>query len=281
MIELYLFLASVILVIIIVFRRHFIFERLRKIEFKKEIASKVDELKKQEQEAPIERFRDFHAQEQKSSKLNFGKYKNALRNADIAMSKKQWQKAKRHLIQAIALHSDERPASMKLAVVYQASGDLRRAINLYKRLLEMGGKSLEIYANLGKIYTEKKRYKDAVSAYVRVVESDEKNDTCLIHLGKLYQLLMRHSLAAECFRRAAECRPRDVDCLFLLADACIADGDYDNALFTYEKILTVEPYNERAKMSAQDVRVKMKETEMIFTQVFMEQKKQNAPVESI
>ena len=75
---------------------------------------------------------------------------------------------------------------------------------------------------------------------------------------------MRYSLAAECFRRAAELKPREVEYLFLLADSCGFDDDLDNALFTYERILTIEPYNERAKNKAGDLRLKIKEGESFF-----------------
>ena len=52
--------------------------------------------------------------------------------------------------------------------------------------------------------------------------------------------------------------------LFLLADSCVSDDDYENALFTYERILTIEPYNERAKNATQDIRLKIKEQETLF-----------------
>ncbi len=76
--------------------------------------------------------------------------------------------------------------------------------------------------------------------------------------------MMRYDVAAECFKRAAELKPREVDYLFLLADSCASGDDFENALFTYERILTIEPYNEKAKSSSQDIRLKIKEQEAIF-----------------
>jgi len=86
-------------------------------------------------------------------------------------------------------------------------------------------------------------------------------------LGQLYLLLMRPGLAAECFRRAAEMKPRETATLFLLADACRDDEDFDNALFTYEKILMIEPYNEKAQAALRDVQNQRQETEVTIRQM--------------
>lgn len=264
MLELYLFLLALLAIIIIVFRRNIIFNRHEKKQFKEEVASKVKEYRKQEHTESKKRFKDELAEEQKSKKFDFVRYKEEMRKADLAMAKKQWKNAKQSLIQAISLAKDELFVSLKLARVYMESGEHRKAETLYRRLLEMDPENSNIYENLGKILTNKKRYKEAIQAYARAVELDEKDDKKLLALGNLYQLLMRYSLAGECYKRAAELKPREVEYLFLLANACKSDEDFDNALFSYEKILTIEPYNEKAKNSTHDVRLKIKESETFF-----------------
>jgi tetratricopeptide (TPR) repeat protein len=264
MLELYIFLLALLVIIVIVFRRNIIFNRQEKKQFKEKVASKVEKYRKQEQVESKKRFKDELAEEQKAKKFDFVRYKEEMRKADLAIAKKQWKDAKQSLIQAISLSKDELLVSLKLARVYMKSGDHRKAETLYRRLLEMDPENPDIYENLGKILTSKKRYKEAIRAYARAVEFDEKDDRKLVALGKLYQLLMRYSLAGECFRRSAELKPREVEYLFLLADACKSDEDYDNALFSYEKILTIEPYNDRAKNSSHDVRLKIKEFDSFF-----------------
>ncbi len=263
MFQLYLLIGAALAILVIVARRSHIFHREKKIKFKEEVSQKVDELQKERQMMQKERFRDVHLQEQKNVKYDFTQFKLTIRQADLAMARKQWSEAKKCLIQSLALTRDEFPVSLKLAKVYMESGDLKRAEMLYKRLIDVE-KSPVIFKNLAVIYTKKKRFKEAVQAYVQAIEIDDKDDKCLIGLGRLYKLLMRHSLAAECFKRAAELKPREVEYLFLLADACKEAEDYENALFTYEKILTVEPYNERAIGEAQDVRIKMNEMEKMI-----------------
>jgi len=264
MLQLYLFIGAVLAITIIVARRNRIFNREKKRKFKEEVAQKVDELHKERQQMQKERFREVYLNEQKKKTYDFTEYKLTIRKADMAMAKKQWNEAKKFLIQSMALNQDEFNISIKLAKVYMESSDLKRAQELYERLLEIDGKNPILFENLAKIFVKKKKYREAIGYYVQAIELDDKDDKKLVGLGSLYQLLMRPSLAAECFRRAAELKPREIKYLFLLADACRKAGDFENALFTYEKILTVEPYNEKAQSNAQDVRIKLNEMEKVM-----------------
>lgn len=260
--QLYIFIASLLAIIVIVVRRNWIFEHVKRAQFDKEVTQKVKELQKERvKEASDERFKESYLKEQSKKKYDVSEFKNIYRKAEMAMAKKQWNEAKKLLIQSLTLTRDELPVSIRLASVYMESGDLKRAEELYKRLSEMDPKNPDIYENLGKIYAKWKQYKDAVASYVQSIELDEKDEKKWVALGRLYFLLMRPSLSAECFRRAAELRPRDTATIFLLAESCRDAEDYENALFAYERILTMEPYNEKAREGAQDVRIRMNELE--------------------
>ncbi len=262
--ELYLFLVSLVAISAITMRRHFIVKQWRKITLKKKAASRVEALKQEEQTSPVTRFKEDHTEEQKKQKFNFVQYKEFMRKAEMATAKRHFAETKSFLIQALSCAREETPVLMQLASVYLESGDAKRAEALYQKLLETTPMVPKIYESLGRIQAQKKQYKEAIRFYVQAVELDPKNDALLLSLGKLYRLLMRPSLAGECFRQAAELKPREVNILFLLAETCMEDDDHDNALFTYEKILTLEPYNEKASQAAQMVRLKMKETEILF-----------------
>lgn len=261
MYQLYLFIISLILIVFIVFRRNYIVLSINKKNFKKEISVKVDQMQKERRSTKEDRFKENYLKEQSNTKYDFAFYKNTLRKADIAISKSEWNDAKRLLIQSIAIKSDDFNTSLKLAKVYLESGDIKKAEELYDKLLEIDNLNPIIYENLAKVFVAKKKYKEAVSLYVQSIELDPKDDKKLVELGKIYVLLMRPSLSAECFKRAAELKPRKASYLFLLGDACRKDGDYENALFAYEKILTIEPYNEKAQDYAQDVRIQMNNLE--------------------
>lgn len=264
MLELYVFIATLAALTVIIGRRHWIRSAWKKSEFKKKITSQVDALRQQDQLSPEERFKDRLEEEQKQKKWSAGPYKEFMRKAEFFLAKKEWENAQTFLIQALSLSKNEIPVLLKLAGVSLELKETHKAEHFYERLLELGAELPDVYLNLAKIQTQKKHYKEAIKYLVKAVELNEKDDGSLAQLGKLYQLLMRPGLAAECFRRAAELKPREVDYLFLLAEACKADEDFDNALFTYEKILLLEPYNEKAIQAIQAVRLKRKETEVVI-----------------
>ncbi len=272
MIEIYLFTASLLLMVLILERRHFLVKRFREKVFRKKVAEKVEELKKEGLGAPEKRFRESLSAEREKKKWDVVKYKEFMRQAELALARGDLVAAEPLFIQALAEAKDEVPASLKLVDLYFKTDELKKAEHLLNRLAELEPNHPVIFARLAKIHAQKKRYKEAIAAYVRAVELDDKNEEWLVNLGKLYQLLMRPGLAAECFRRAAELKPRETVYLSLLAECCEKDEDYDNALFTYEKILTLEPYNEKAKESSQKVRLKMKETEVALTRLTLQPK---------
>lgn len=267
MIELYLFIVAFTLIVIILVHRFFVVKKEEKIAFKEKIAAQVEENKKLEEMEEVASLRDETVtKSHEARRQEFAKFKEEMRKADFAIAKKDFAEAKRALIQAMAVAEERLTVALKLGGIYMETEDFGKAEALYNDLLEEGFETPDIYENLGKLMVRQKAYKEAIQAYVRAVELDEKDDRKLVALGKLYQLMMRYGVAAECFRRAAEIKSREIEYLFLLAEACAADEDFENALFTYERILTIEPYNEKAKSSGQDMRLKMKEQEAAFTQ---------------
>ncbi len=265
MIELYVFIAAFIAIVFILVRRFLVVKREEKKAFKEKVSKKVEENRKLIKEEEKTPFKKEHLKQEEAKRHDIGKFKEEMRQAEMALSKNDFAEAKKFLIQAMALTPDDIPVGLKLAKVYMETKDYKRAEALYREMLENETENPEIYEGIGKIMLKNKAYKEAIQAYVRAVELDEKNHERLIALGQLYHLMMRYGVAAECFRRAAELKPREVDYLFLLADACVADEDFENALFTYEKVLTIEPYNDKAKSFSQDVRLKIKEQEALFS----------------
>ena len=264
MIELYLFIFALVAIAVLILRRFFIVRKQDRTEFKQQVAEKVEENRREEQKENTIRFKEAYLKVKDKKVVDHARFKEEMRHAEMAIAKKNMAEAKKNLIQAMALTDEEFPVAVKLADVYLESGDIKRAETMYRKLLEEDYENADIYENLGKIMVKKKSYKDAVQAYCRAVELDNKDDQKFLALGKLYYLMMRYGVAAECFKRAAELKPREVNYLFLLADACNADDDYENALFTYERILTIEPYNEKAKTASHDIRLKIKEQERVF-----------------
>ncbi len=261
MYQLYLFLSALLAMAAILAYRYWSSTRQAKEAFREKVASQIEENRK-DQEAEIKlSFREAFFKESSAKPFDVKRYHQEFAEGELALARKEWERAKRHFIQAIAVAENELDASMKLAYAYLQTEEFSRAETLYRRLIELNPEGPESYQRLGWVLAKKKRYKEAIQAYVRAVELDQKNADALLALGKLYHLLMRYSVAGECFRRVAELKPRDVEALFLLAEACGKDEDFENSLFAYERILALEPYNEAAKSGLQEAKLRMAEAE--------------------
>ncbi|QQR83502.1 tetratricopeptide repeat protein [Candidatus Peregrinibacteria bacterium] len=221
----------------------------------------MDEMREERAKETPERFKATYTQGQNKKKPNQQEFLAYMRKAEYALAQKKYDEAKTLFIQALSCNPEDPDCNFKLAVTYFESNDSRRAEQILVRLAEQRIKNPEIHIYLARLHFKKKSYPQAVSCYVRAAEMDDKNDQTLAALGKLYNMLMHPSLAAECFRRAAELKPRSVDYLFALADACIKDDDYENALLAVKKILILEPYNEDAKQKVAQIEEKMREFE--------------------
>lgn len=258
--QLYIFLVATLAIAVILIHRHWANLQKKKKEFKQKVASRVEENRKKREEKGSDQksFKEAFLAQQKK-KADPKQYAEQLAQGEMAMSKGRWNEAKKHLIQASAVAGKELKASIKLAQVYLQTQDYKRAETLYLKLTELDQENSDLHQQLGVILAKRGDYKGAIQSYVKAVELDQKDPEKLMALGKLYHLLMRYSVAGECFRRAAELKPRDVSILFLLGEACQKDEDYENAVRSYERILTFEPYNDKAKNALAEVKTRMGE----------------------
>ena len=69
--QLYLFIISLLAIIVIVARRNYIVERVKRFKFKEDVAQKVDQLQRERQKMQSERFKEAHLKEQKKKKYDF------------------------------------------------------------------------------------------------------------------------------------------------------------------------------------------------------------------
>ena len=83
-------------------------------------------------------------------------------------------------------------------------------------------------------------YKLAEESYLRAIELDEKYERAWYALGSLYEYeLEEHVKAASCFEHALEISTKSLDSLFNLARAYYGSYEFDKAVATYDKIISL------------------------------------------
>ena len=140
---------------------------------------------------------------------------------------------------------------LALAAQTYKQGKPKKALEIYRRLVELAPDSVPARVNLGALIIQ--CHNDLPEAlvhmeYARTLEPD--NCTVLLNLGSLYAHLEMPERSEEMLRRAIEINPSFPDVRFLLAHHLINRGEMDEArrLLAEELSPGVKPGNLQAQI---------------------------------
>jgi tetratricopeptide (TPR) repeat protein len=123
----------------------------------------------------------------------------------------------------------------------QELGQLERAVDNYRRALEINPDFAEAHNNLGNALRDFGQLDDAVASYRRALEI--KPDCAEVHfnLGNVLQDLGQLEGAVACYRRALEIKPGYADAHTNLGNAWRDLGQLDDAVASYRRALEIKP----------------------------------------
>ncbi len=152
---------------------------------------------------------------------------------------------------------EEYTARRQLASIYEATGDLTRAIFQYDKLLDM--KSLEdrdeiLYERAGAYFKQEDFYR-ALRELRRLEESGISGhlaDQVTLKIGNIYQIQHKYEDAAACFQKVSQagCRECRRQAILDLASTYESLYDFDKAIETIRKL---DPGPENEKFINQEV----------------------------
>lgn len=131
----------------------------------------------------------------------------------------------------------------RTAVSYYNRGEYEKAIEGYKRAIEINPVSVETYYHLGMAYSSLGKYKEAVEAYVRAIQIKPDYAAAYYNLGHAYSNLNRHDKAIKAFRQSIQHEPGNVEAYFALGNAYFDSGKEDRAVDTFEAAINRKPDN--------------------------------------
>jgi cytochrome c-type biogenesis protein CcmH/NrfG len=129
------------------------------------------------------------------------------------------------------------------AVSYYNRGEYEKAIEEYKRAIEINPDSVEAYYHLGMAYSSLGKYKEAVEAYGRAIRIKPEYAAAYYNLGHAYSNLNQHDKAIKAFRRSIQYEPDNVEAYFALGNAYSDSGKEDKAVDTLEAAISRKPDN--------------------------------------
>ncbi|MCP4721571.1 MAG: tetratricopeptide repeat protein [Desulfobacteraceae bacterium] len=120
---------------------------------------------------------------------------------------------------------------------------------LFKKIITLDPKNKETYLRLGKIYMENQNFQDALDLFSRMAEQLPDYYVAYFYLGEAHLLMNNNALAKEAFLKTIELEPDLVEPRFRLIEIYEKQGKKTSKkkiLESYEKILEIEPENDRA-----------------------------------
>lgn len=145
------------------------------------------------------------------------------------------------------LRQDEENMDLWVAVIAseRALGELDEAVVQARAALKVNSKSLNVYNNLGLVYTEQGKLDLAKFIYQRAMRQDGGQHHAYIrcNLGRVYQLQGYKVDARAAYKEALEMDPNLVPAMLYLSEDYLDNRNYEDALALLERASGLEPDN--------------------------------------
>jgi tetratricopeptide (TPR) repeat protein len=123
----------------------------------------------------------------------------------------------------------------------QELGQLERAVDNYRRALEIYPYYAEAHSNLGSVLRELGQVAEAVECYHRALELKSSLGEVHNNLGNALRDLSQFDEAIACYRRALEINPDSAEMHFNLGNALQDMGQREDAVASYRRALENRP----------------------------------------
>lgn len=138
-----------------------------------------------------------------------------------------------------------------------AKGDERKAVELYRQVLEKKPENAAVHFSLSKAFVALSALDSAQNHAEQAVFYDASNKYYRRLLSTIYLNMQDFDKAAEQFEELADMSPADTETLFYLAHAYLAGEKPEEALGALGRILQIDPANENARLQSLWVELKL------------------------
>ena len=158
--------------------------------------------------------------------------------AEILFAELKAEEAKEQYEIALQLQPDYWGAELKIGKMYMYLHNWNEAMKHINSALKIEPTIPEAYFMKGEVYEELGDSAKAASSFQTAIEQDPDYYDAYIRLGILYAGA-RNMLALEYYNSALDLRPESIEALYNKAMFCQENGMYQEALNTYDKILSI------------------------------------------
>jgi tetratricopeptide (TPR) repeat protein len=165
------------------------------------------------------------------------------------MKKKEWELAKKRLIQAINFEPDSVYSYLDLARVYIVLGKEDSGAIYYKKAIKVNPNHIEAYRELGIYYMRQKQYDEAIE-YLKAASTIKPNNADIAYrLGIAYYYKKDYSKAEKAFENAIKYDSTFTDAYLNLGTTLTKKKEYDKAIEMFKKVIELNPKDEEAHLN--------------------------------
>ncbi len=129
---------------------------------------------------------------------------------------------------------------LKLAQQFEKK-DIRKAIEEYKEILNLGERSESVYERLAGLYIALKKYREAIRCYEALIDMGKKGPQIYYNLFQLYKNIGNEEKANDYLLKLTRIKPEDIETEIKLANTFLEKGDLEKAEYYVKDILKRRP----------------------------------------
>jgi tetratricopeptide (TPR) repeat protein len=149
--------------------------------------------------------------------------------------------------QAIAQNQGHIAAHEGLATAAFISQNYPRAIELYRRVLQLDPRRAQPLVNIGAIHNRQGEFQQATKTLRQALAKDRKCAEAYYNLGIAHKGLNQLSMAVSAYREAIRLAPEMAEAYQNLANVYVEMGNTQQAILNYHRALELKPDFERAR----------------------------------
>ena len=158
----------------------------------------------------------------------------------------EYDKAIESYKKAIEINPKKDDAYYNMGISYDDNGEYDKAIESYKKAIEINPKKDKTYYNMGIAYSENKQYDKAIESYKKAIEINPKKDDAYYNMGIAYIENKQYDKAIESYKKAIEINPKNDKTYYNMGIAYIENKQYDKAIESYKKAIEINPKKDEA-----------------------------------
>jgi len=166
---------------------------------------------------------------------------------DRNIQKRFYDIAKNLIVEWLSIDKYNKDLNLFLAFICEKEKKYSNAIFIYKDLLTIFVNNIDIMKKLGYAYALDNKLLDSFTMYEKVHNWNKWDFEVIDILSELAFELKNYKKAKKYINLFLSEKPRNINKLFMKAECYESEEKFNQAKNVYEKILEIQPYNQKAK----------------------------------